>query len=278
MKMLMKTLASVTLAGVVVLPCAAQAQEWSGPYVGASFGSAKSGEDGETLVFDKNLDGDFSDTVNTAGGANAFSPGFCDGAAIARTPGEGCKGDREDGGFGARIGYDWQNGNFVYGVVLDASGVDVRDSVTGFSSTPAAYVFTRHVDTLAAVRARLGYVINDWLVYGTAGYATAEIERSFATTNALNSFTATDGEDGSGAQYGVGLEKRINDRWKIGVEYLQTTIDDEAPVVRAGPSANTFASNPFLIANTMGTDMRRSSDEIKIETIHLTVTYRFGGM
>lgn len=278
MKMLLKTLASVTAAGVFALPCAALAQEWSGLYAGASFGSSQSGESSETLLFDTNLDGEYGDTVKTFAGADAFSPGFCDGAAIGRTPAEGCAGDKEDGGFGARIGYDWQSGNFVYGIVADISGVDIRDSVSGFSTTPAAYTFTRQVDTLAAVRARLGYVINDWLVYGTAGYATAEIKRSFATTNALNSFAATDGEDGSGAQYGLGLEKRIDDRWKIGVEYLHTTLDDEAPIVRAGPSANTFASNPFLVVNTMGTDMRRSEDEIKIDTIHLTVTYRFGGM
>lgn len=278
MKMLLKSLASATVAGVLALPCAALAQDWAGPYVGLSFGSSQSGEDSETLLFDTNLDGEYDDTVRTLAGADAFSPGFCEGAAIGRTPGEGCAGDKEDGGFGVRLGYDWQSNNFVYGVVADFSGVDIRDSVTGFSTTPAAYTFTRQVDTLASVRTRLGYLVNDWLVYGTAGYATAKIDRSFATTNALNSFAATDGDDGSGAQYGLGVEKHINDRWKIGVEYLHTTLDDEAPIVRAGPSANTFASNPFLIANTAGTDMRRSEDEIKIDTIHLTVTYRFGGM
>ncbi len=278
MKMLSKTLASVSVAGVIALPCVATAQEWSGLYAGASFGSSQSGEDSETLLFDTNLDGEYDDTVRTAGGADAFSPGFCAGAAIGRTPGDGCSGDKEDGGFGVRVGYDWQSSNVVYGLVADVSGVDVRDSVSGFSTTPAAYTFTRQVDTLASIRARLGYVVNDWLIYGTAGYAWAEIDRTFATTNALNSFAATDGDDGSGAQYGLGFEKRINDRWKVGVEYLHTMLDDEAPIVRAGPSANTFASNPFLIANTSGTDIRRSEDEVSIDTIHLTVTYRFWGM
>ncbi len=278
MKMLSKTLASVSVAGVIALPCVATAQEWSGLYAGVSFGSSQSGEDSETLLFDTNLDGEYDDTVRTAGGADAFSPGFCAGAAIGRTPGDDCSGDKEDGGFGVRLGYDWQSGNVVYGLVADVSGVDVRDSVSGFSTTPAAYTFTRQVDTLASIRARLGYVVNDWLIYGTAGYAWAEIDRTFATTNALNSFAATDGDDGSGAQYGLGFEKRINDRWKVGVEYLHTTLDDEAPIVRAGPSANTFASNPFLVANTSGTDIRRSEDEVRIDTIHLTVTYRFWGM
>jgi outer membrane immunogenic protein len=278
MKIPLKTLVPMAAFGALAFPCLAFAQEWSGLYVGASFGSSELSGDDETLVFDTNLDGDFNDTVKTAGGADAFSPGFCNGAAIARTPGDGCNGDKEDGGFGVRVGYDWQAGNFVYGVVLDASGVDIRDSVTGFSTTPAAYVFTRQVDTLAAVRGRVGYVVNDWLIYATAGYAWAEIDRIFATTNALNSFAATDGDDGSGAQYGLGVQKHINDHWKIGVDYLHTSLDDDAPIVRAGPSANTFASNPFLIVNTMGTDMRRSSDTVDIDTIHLTVTYRFGGM
>lgn len=37
-------------------------------------------------MFDTNRDGNFNDTVRTTLGANAFSEGFCQGAAQGRTP------------------------------------------------------------------------------------------------------------------------------------------------------------------------------------------------
>lgn len=35
-----------------------------------------------TPAFDTSLDGNFTDTVRTVAGADAFSPGFCGGAAV----------------------------------------------------------------------------------------------------------------------------------------------------------------------------------------------------
>src|SRR4029450_7455083 len=60
----------------------AHAQTWTGFYVGGQVGNGflPSG-DGAFVGFDKNLDGNFADTVTTAAGANAFSPGFCPGAS-----------------------------------------------------------------------------------------------------------------------------------------------------------------------------------------------------
>jgi len=69
-------------------------------------------------VFDTNRDGNFNDTVLTTLGANAFSPGFCQGAAQGRTPADGCR-SGEDGNlnYSLRAGYDWQFGNWVVGTV-----------------------------------------------------------------------------------------------------------------------------------------------------------------
>jgi outer membrane immunogenic protein len=70
------------------------AQTWNGPYVAGTIGSGMQPDGDNRIVrFDKTLDGDFSDTITTAAGANAFSPGFCNGAAVSPTPGTGCTQD-----------------------------------------------------------------------------------------------------------------------------------------------------------------------------------------
>ncbi|MBB5730748.1 hypothetical protein FHS99_003255, partial [Sphingomonas prati] len=64
-------------------PAMAQVTDsWTGPYVGGQLGYGFQPKDsGEAVLFDNNLDGTFGDTVNTAAGANAFSPGTCGGSA-----------------------------------------------------------------------------------------------------------------------------------------------------------------------------------------------------
>ncbi|MGA9657891.1 MAG: outer membrane beta-barrel protein [Asticcacaulis sp.] len=282
MKSSLLTASMLTLAATLTTASLAHAQtgssNWQGPYLSLSTGFVATRGDGERLSFDSDLDGKYGDMVKTAGGDDAFSPGFCNGAALGKTPADGCQEDTNHGGIGLRGGYDLQHGSFVYGLAGEISTLEISDSVTGFSTTPAAYRFTRKLDTLMAIRARAGYAYADWLFYATGGYAYAKIDRQLSTTNALNSFTATDGDDGDGYQVGFGVEQRMSPRWSVGLEYLHTSLKDEAPTVHAGPSENTFASNAFLTGNPMGTDIRRDKDDFEFESVLLTVNYRFGGM
>jgi outer membrane immunogenic protein len=84
---------------------AAQAQTWTGPYVGGTIGGGVQPDDrGKMVLFDKTLDGTFNDTITTAAGANAFSPGFCAGAAVNALPASGCTKDDRAPDFGFRGG------------------------------------------------------------------------------------------------------------------------------------------------------------------------------
>ncbi|MGJ3626256.1 hypothetical protein AB5I41_03625 [Sphingomonas sp. MMS24-JH45] len=85
----------LAVAGVVLAASPAVAQDtysdgertgFNGLYVGAAGGYNSQPSDGGSVLFDRNLDGRFGDSVLTGTGANAFSPGFCNGRAVsART-------------------------------------------------------------------------------------------------------------------------------------------------------------------------------------------------
>lgn len=274
MKFLLATTAALTL---IAASGAAQAQEsgnWTGVYVGAQagYGWAKN-RGSETVVFDNNLDGNFNNQVNTAAGANAFSPGFCGGYANTNAPGGGC--DKDDDGFefGARVGYDYQIGNFVVGVVGEASRTSLRDSVSAFSTTPAAYNLTRKLHAVGAIRLRGGYALGDNLIYATGGYAVADVTRSFNTTNTANTFGLRGGNNPDGYQLGGGIERKIAPNVTMGVEYIYTRLSDDGYTVRVqGPAA---ATNPFLLVNASGTDLRRGRDKFDSQSVRLTAAYRF---
>ena len=278
MKHIVLTASLLALAALGASVTLAAAQTWSGPYVSGVVGAGRSTGHGETLAFDTDQDGRYGDTVNTFTGDNYFSPGFCRGMAQGTAPGDGCHKDRSEGGLGLRVGYDWQSDDFVYGVVADVTGMKMRDRASGFSTAPDNYVFTRKVDTLNAIRGRVGYACDGWLMYGTAGLAWANIDRAFSTTNAFNGFTATNGKDGRGYQVGLGVEKAFSDHWSVGLEYLHTSLRDRGVYVLAGPSDNTFSSNPFLIVDSAGTNIRRGDDDFKNDAVMITATYRFGAM
>ncbi len=268
---------TILLAGVAAPALAQSTPDWSGPYIGISGGVVENDEDaGESLVFDRNFDGQFNDTVATSTGANAFAPGRCDGAATAQAVDSGCDVDPTGVEASIRAGYDMQFGRVVVGLVGELSAMDVEDSVTSFSSTPAAYVFTRQVENMAALRARIGFPVGPALLYATGGAATAKVKNSFRTTNTANSFTVRNDDDqADGYQLGGGVEWRLAPNLSLTGEYLYSNLQQDNYVVRVGPGSAP-ATNPFILApNTTGTDMTRSNDELELHAVRIGMNVRF---
>lgn len=279
--MIKQSLLVLALAGVAS-PALAQSTsepgDWSGFYIGASLGNGDpTGGDDGAFQFDTNLDGAFGDTVRTAAGADAFSPGFCGGNAAGRTPGAGCFEDTGGLQFGGRMGYDWQFGNLVVGAVADYSSYNIRDSVTAFSTTPASYTFTRELNDAFALRARAGMAFgaeSQWLAYATAGAVRAKLSNRFTSTNTANAFALNGGTDTNGVQFGLGIERKLFGNLSMGLEYLRTRIDDEDTVVRTSRGTSP-ATNPFVLVNANGTDLRRTDDQLDVNSAQLTLNLRF---
>ncbi|SEH18515.1 outer membrane immunogenic protein [Sphingopyxis sp. YR583] len=270
-------LLAVSAVPLLAVPAFAQdrdpSQDFNGPYISVGGGASLQGSDrGETLIFDTNRDGTYGDTVNTAGGTDAFSPGFCNGAATG-TANISCRNDKDGAEFFGRFGYDKRMGNFVLGAVVEGGRSVARDSVSGFSTTPASYTMSREADYQANARLRAGYTPGGALFYVTGGGAYARLDNKFATSNTVNSFADNGKTNAWGYTVGGGAEVMVTNNIGLGLEYLYTDVKDKDYVVNVG-AGTAPATNPFLL-NGGGTDIRRSDPNFRTHSVRGTLSYRF---
>lgn len=270
-----------TLALALATPAFAQGEkvDWTGPYVGGSFGyNWQKSDNQENLRFDTNGDGVYNDTVRLGNGDNAFAPGFCGGASTSGVgqPRTRCNGDKDAIGWNVHAGYDRQFGNIVAGAVIEGGDAYISDSVSGFSSTPASYTMTRRIGWSGAGRLRLGYTTDSGIMpYITGGVSYAKVKNSFSTTNSANVFTATDSkEDAWGWNMGGGVEAKVADNFSIGLLYKWTryNVGDYNVNVTQGtaPATNAFISNP----TRSSTDINRG-DKFDVQSTMVTASFRF---
>lgn len=281
--MKLASLLTAVAASALAVPAMAQesqtsnrdaSQDFNGSYVGIVGGYTVQGNDArETLIFDTNQDGTYGENVNTSGGANAFSPGFCGGAATG-TANRGCRNDKDGAEYLLRAGYDKRMGNFVVGAVIEGGRSEARDAVSGFSTTPASYTMSREADYQASARLRAGYTPGGGaLFYVTGGGAYARLDNKFVTSNTANSFSDTGKTNGWGYAAGGGAEVMLTKNVSLGLEYLYTDLKDKDYVVSVGPGTAP-PTNPFLL-NGGGTDIQRSDPHFRTHSVRGSVNFRF---
>lgn len=275
-------LATAILAGAIAHPAAAQDADpdfFDGVYVGGHIGLDASTDSTDSgIVFDTDGDGTYGDPVLTTTGANAFSPGFCNGIANGPQASAGCSNDDDDFGYGVRIGFDKRigDGPIVAGLLVEGAMSEAEEYSTGFSTTPASYTFVRGVDKSVALRGRLGISPGSGrgLLYVTGGVAYADIDHDFVTTNGANSFTMTDDDKWRlGGQIGGGGELYLTDNISLGLEYLYSRYDDDDAYVLVG-AGTAPATNPFLLDSGQ-TGLRPSDPNLSIHSIRTTLNFRF---
>jgi outer membrane immunogenic protein len=125
------------------------------------------------------------------------------------------------GGFGGgAIGYNWQNGNVVFGIEVDAAGADIN----GSAGTPGLLWARSQIDAFGTVRGRLGLTPSPaTLLYVTGGYAWANNKLDIDVLGA----TASDIRTHSGWTVGAGLEYMFAPSWSGKIEYLYTDLDSQ---------------------------------------------------
>jgi outer membrane immunogenic protein len=108
--------------------------------------------------------------------------------------------DTEGFSIGAKLGYDKQIGDVVFGVMTDG----YYSFADGNGRGAGAGVFESELNYYGTVRGRLGYSFGRLMAYGTAGYAYGELEVKNVGIG------ASDKESLSGWTYGGGLEYAWN--------------------------------------------------------------------
>lgn len=278
MKLITRISLPLLACSALATPAMAQDEEnpFTGLYVSGTIGLGFRGDDSnEIVVFDTNRDGNFNENVITTTGANAFSPGFCNGFSTANAPGN-CENDGDRVEYSARLGFDAQmGGSVVVGGILEVSKNDSTDGVSAFSTTPAGYSFSRKLDNAISARARIGFTPGrKFLVYGTGGASYARIKHRFSTTNAANSFGQVNEDDRVwGYQIGGGAEVMLGTNISLGAEYLYSRYKDDKYFVAIGPGT-AAPTNPFLL-NGGGTNFRPGKTDFGLHAVRATLNFRF---
>jgi outer membrane immunogenic protein len=116
-------------------------------------------------------------------------------------------GNRDAKAFGGQLysGYNWQNGQIVYGVEGDIG-------YSGNDNTSAGITSKNRVN--GSVRGRIGYDLNPFLLYGTAGVA--------ATDNKVSGPTGSDTNTAFGYTVGAGAEAFVTNNITARIEYRYT--------------------------------------------------------
>lgn len=120
----------ICLSGAMgLLACGATAQDWAGPYVGFHLGGAYA---------------EFDNSVPALPGPT---------------------GDAGSGIGGIQLGYNWQNGDVVFGPELDFSLMDLEGRSAGGRFEE---------DAMASLRMRVGKVAGEYMYFGSLGVAWTE--------------------------------------------------------------------------------------------------------
>ncbi len=167
---------------------------------------------------------------------------------------------------GGQIGYDWQFGNKVFGVVADANWADVRATSPQNISFPFALDMSTsgRMGWFGTLRTRGGVAFNDVLVYGTGGLAVAGIETTISSQlTGLPQFSEQFSSDKTrwGWTGGFGAEFAFANNWSVTGEVLYMQFKQEH---------DTFRSSPLIQNRNVSFD---SSDSAWVGRVGLN--YRF---
>jgi outer membrane immunogenic protein len=158
------------------------------------------------------------------------------------------------GGFGGgQIGYNtYFTSNWLIGYELDLSGGNLDVSGPSF---PPAFSATSKTDYFGTARGRVGYGIDHWLLYATAGTAWAH---NIFDETAIGSGAVVFGRNQFylGWTAGAGVEYALDRNWSVKAEYLYAALGKEWDTVFG---------------------LGERSTELTLNMLRLGVNYRFDG-
>jgi outer membrane immunogenic protein len=210
-------------------PIAAPAYNWTGVYIGGHLGWGW-----ET-----------NNTTAISGGVS-FPPGY----QFPTVHQDGFLG-------GGQIGFNYQVAQWVLGAESDISWTGIQGSTTFPSPVDARFSIAQsQILWTSTLTGKLGYAWSNWLVYGKAGAAWAELQSSsmtfHSTTGILSSFDPAVNVSRFGWTAGAGIEYGLGNNWSVRAEYdymdfgtARVTTTDNTNTVLVRDSATTLSEVKF---------------------------------
>ena len=195
---------------VTKAPVAVAAYNWTGWYVGVNAGGTWGSADTPT-------------TTVFAG------PGYFASTSVASINATNQSSDFSGFTGGIQAGYNWQfNPNLVAGIEVDFNYFGNRGSNTVTNvypcCAPTSYTINAEVKTdwLFTARPRIGWAINNWLLYLTGGVALTNLKGDFVFTDTFAAALETGSVSKTkfGWVIGFGAEYAMLNRWSLKAEYL----------------------------------------------------------
>jgi outer membrane immunogenic protein len=130
---------------------------------------------------------------------------------------------------GGQVGYDWQASSAVFGIVADVQAADIQDDFkkTIINDFDRGFIKgSDNIDVWGTVRARVGWALDNVLLYATGGLAWADVDYKLDAVNNANGLAghARNQETRAGYAVGGGIEWGINESWSVGAEYLYVNL------------------------------------------------------
>jgi outer membrane immunogenic protein len=190
---------------------------------------------------------------------------------------------------GGQIGYNWQQGTWLYGLETDLQYSAQRgDSVTCTTATcvaGTAFGSASHsIRWFGTFRGRLGYLPTDRiLLYVTGGAAYAGINSDYIS--GINGLTLVGGSTSNtrlGWTVGGGVEGAVADRWTVKVEYLyadygsyDANLGLSGAVTTVGPK-NFVTSTAGTQTTTVTTLGATTNTSVTDHIVRVGLNYRWG--
>jgi len=135
---------------------------------------------------------------------------------------------------GAHIGAQYQFNNWLVGAEAAYSGL-AKSSSSSTSpssdcagSSTASATCTNGVNDLFTVGGRLGVTFNQWLLYGTGGYANGRIETSTILMALGQCLPCESSAQRQGGWYaGAGIDYMLVPHWIVGLEYQHIKLNSK---------------------------------------------------
>jgi outer membrane immunogenic protein len=162
-------------------------------------------------------------------------------------PGQGFR-QRGSGVFGGgQAGYNWQTGQFVFGLEGTISGMSNRGSVlNNVFGVGLDDLFSWRTNWMATIVGRAGVAWNNSLFYVKGGYAGVNNRLSVSDTVGPNVGSGSQTSWHNGWTAGVGWEYGITQNWIAGVEYDYSAFNTKSYELggTAAPLVYTFDVKP----------------------------------